>query len=92
MLRRVAAAAAVLAHATTYLPCFIVGESPLLQERFHFTNGALLRVRAWFKSVAMVGQSSKQKEEESEREEREGGTWTATAVNKSGPAGIRKVF
>ena len=88
MLRRVVAAA-VLAHATTYLPCFIVGESPLLQEWFHFTNGALLRVRAWFKSVAMVGQSSKQKEEESERE---GGTWTATAVNKSGPAGIRKVF
>ena len=51
---------------------------------------SLLRVRAWFKSVAMVGQSSKQKEEESEREEREGGT--ATAVNKSGPTGIRKVF
>ena len=92
VLRRVAAAA-VLAHATTYLPCFIVGESPLPQEWFHcpafFTNEALLRVRAWFKSVAMVGQSSKQKEEESERE---GGTWTATAVNKSGPAGIRKVF
>ena len=45
----------------------------------------------------MVGQSSKQKEEDGEGE-RGGGTegrrdgGTATAVNKSGPTGIRKVF
>ena len=53
------------------LTYFIVGQRSVFQEWSSFSvlyKSSLRRVRAWFKSVAMVGQSSKQKEEERGRE------------------------
>ena len=50
------------------LTYFIVGQRSVFQEwsslSVLYKSSLLRRVRAWFKSVAMVGQSSKQKEEE----------------------------
>ena len=96
--RRRRAAAVVLAHATTYLLTSLLERAPFFRSSRTSTTAvqrSLQMEPPWRPCVVQIrrhGWAIKQTERGRERRERGRGGGTATAVNKSGPTGIRKVF